>query len=334
MGRKQTLRRERQRKMLVNKTKQNLTVATDADANADVVKEKQVVYYGDDDFPKSDFFVQGQRMFEEQNHVLSEEIIDKYMRGATEYGCVYSMRQLGVYYSDPVLNGNFIHLAQPWFLEAAIRGSFAIDILIGTIYAAAKPVVPHALKIYWMEMYYTNALIGSSRSKDVKIKEHISGNIKRVCAICAKTDTPTFTLQQCMGCSTYCYCGEQCQAAHWADHRAECKQIQILKKYHKPYAKEIRKAAIRGETHPALEKLRSKLGLTRPIEEYYEFHNMSKPIDPRDYVVARNDGTVWVGSTNILTYAKKISKEGNGSALNRCDKARDDSGRIPKSILA
>jgi len=309
MGRKQTLRRQRRLKM---KTKQNLTVAADTDTDADVVKEKQVVYYGDSDFPKSDFFVQGQRMFEEQNNVLSEEIIDRYMRGATEYGCVYCMLQLGTYYSDPVLNGKFIHLAQPWFLEAAIRGSFASNIQLGTIYATAKPCIPHALQIYWMEMYHTNSLVGSSRSKDVEIKEHISGNVKRVCAICGKTDTATFTLKQCEGCSTYCYCSVKHQTTHWKglNHRSECKQIQILKKYHKPYAKEIRKATIRGETHPALEKLRHKLGLTRPTEEYYEFHNMSKQIDPREYVVARNDGTVWVGSTNIITYAKKNVKRG------------------------
>jgi len=75
-----------------------------------------------------------------------------------------------------------------------------------------------------------------------------------------------------MGCSTYC-------------------------KYHKPYAKEIREAAIRGEiSHPALEKLRSKLGLTRPIVEYKELNEGQPIINPFEYVVGREDGTVWIGS--------------------------------------
>jgi hypothetical protein len=65
---------------------------------------------------------------------------------------------------------------------------------------------------------------------------------------------------------TYCYCSKVCQTAHWekTNHRSECKQLQILNKYHKPYAKDIRDAVIRGETDIyALEKLRYKLGLTR-----------------------------------------------------------------------
>mmetsp|Transcript_19969 Transcript_19969/g.20305 ORF Transcript_19969/g.20305 Transcript_19969/m.20305 type:complete len:152 (+) Transcript_19969:125-580(+) len=108
-----------------------------------------------------------------------------------------------------------------------------------------------------------------------------------------------------MGCSTCCYCSEECQTIHWVggNHRSECKHIQILNKYHKPYAKEIREAAVRGETHPVLEKLRNKLGLTRPTEEYQELRcehpstHDGEPIDPFKILVARDDGTVWIGST-------------------------------------
>ena len=80
--------------------------------------------------------------------------------------------------------------------------------------------------------------------------------------------------------------------------------MQILNKYHKPYAKEIRDAVIRGDREiPSLEKLRYKLGLTRPREEYLEFHKLKPthngiPIDPDDYLVGREDGKVWVGSTH------------------------------------
>ena len=83
------------------------------------------------------------------------------------------------------------------------------------------------------------------------------------------------------------------------------RQIQILNEYHKPYAKEIRDAAIRGESHPALERLRNKLGLTRPTEEYFRLLRDSDtgtnddglPIDPFEYIYPRKDGTVWIGST-------------------------------------
>jgi len=83
--------------------------------------------------------------------------------------------------------------------------------------------------------------------------------------------------------------------------QGECKQLKILRKYHKPYAKEIRKAAIRGEIHPALEKLKYKLGLSRPAEDFdmlrsYGIHE-GKPINPYQHVVARDDGTVWIGTT-------------------------------------
>ena len=75
-----------------------------------------------------------------------------------------------------------------------------------------------------------------------------------------------------------------------------------MDKYHKPYAKEIRDAVIRGDKEiPSLEKLRYKLGLTRPQEEYEEFYKLKpthngNPIDPYDYLTGREDGTLWVGS--------------------------------------
>ena len=84
-------------------------------------------------------------------------------------------------------------------------------------------------------------------------------------------------------------------------HRAECKQLKILNKYHKPFAKEIRDASIRGDIFiPALEKLRYKLGLSRPVKDYDQLQNSNthegRPITPSNYIVARDDGTVWIGS--------------------------------------
>jgi hypothetical protein len=134
--------------------------------------------------------------------------------------------------------------------------------------------------------------------------KNLKGLVERECVICSKTDTKTLTLKQYEGCSMYCYCGEGCQTIHWKErkHRNECKQVQILNKYHKPYANEIRDAVIRGDKEiPSLEKLRYRLGLTRPTEEYKEFYRLQlthsgKAIDPDDYLVGREDGTLWVGS--------------------------------------
>ena len=126
--------------------------------------------------------------------------------------------------------------------------------------------------------------------------DQTSNFIERSCAICGKEDTETLTLKQCVGCSACCYCGQECQSAHWEEHnhRSECKQLKILNKYHKPYAKEIREAVIRGDTNiPALEKLRYKLGLSRPLEDYVDLDLSDRGINFR---AARKDGTLWAGS--------------------------------------
>merc|ERR1740130_1568420 len=148
-----------------------------------------------------------------------------------------------------------------------------------------------ALLHYWGKIYKRNKLSNFGLNE---LKHHVG----RKCVICSKTDTKTLTLQQCIGCSFYCYCGEECQTRHWEEHkhRNECKQVHILNKYHKPYAKEIRDAVIRGDKEiPSLEKLRYKLGLTRPQEEYHEFFKLTHK-KYEDYLVGREDGTLWVGS--------------------------------------
>jgi hypothetical protein len=84
-----------------------------------------------------------------------------------------------------------------------------------------------------------------------------------------------------MGCSIFCCCSEECQIFHWDkdNHRADCKQLNILNKYHRPYAKEIRDSAVRGDIEiPALEKLLYKLGLTRPPIEYTRNYVIITPI--------------------------------------------------------
>ena len=246
----------------------------------------------DNQLPKSDVYVQamaGKLTIGEKFRLIN--------RGITGDDCVHCMFYMGV-----LLGGNpFVtsHAALPWYLEGAIRGSIqSTRSLMGRFYIQNAA----ALHGYWGEIFrkhfseHGNALGEHKDLKDL---------VERECAICSKTDTKTLTLQQCKGCSAYCYCGEGCQAIHWEEHkhRNECKQVQTLNKYHKPYAKEIRDAVIRGDKEiPTLEKLRYKLGLTRPQEEYIEFFELThsgKKIDPDDYLVGREDGTLWVGSVPI-----------------------------------
>ena len=257
------------------------------------------------DFPKSDSLLQAFKLFKEGNR---NQAIDRYMDGATEYGCVHSMYMLGVIDRDggSILKGKFVHLSQPWFIEGAIRGSASVTADLVEVYLVYQLGNIKALTMYWIKMkcQYLEWSGGSQIVRKSEMKT-IKGEITRSCAVCLKTDTETLTLQQCMGCSMYCYCGEDCQRTHWDapkhNHRAECKQLKILNKYHKPFAKEIRDASIRGDiVIPALEKLRYKLGLSRPAKDYDQLQNINthegKPITPRNHIVARNDGTVWIGS--------------------------------------
>jgi len=148
------------------------------------------------------------------------------------------------------------------------------------------------------------------------------------CFICQKTEDDvdsnngnTITLVKCGKCKHYSYCGKACQLYHWKEcssseggggcgHINECRHLTILHKYYKSHhVQEIREAIIRGEDPtqiPRLQLLRTKLGLSRPKEEYqdlllrFDDDNSSNTINrpnPYDYLVARKDGTVHIGST-------------------------------------
>ena len=316
MGRKQKLRQEKKRN-IKNKAAATAEVTAAAaavattfsteDAKVETAEEKVLAVRVrreerheeralalDNQLPRSDAYVQARA--DAANNSAGEEF-ELFKRGATEDGCVHSMQCMGFMLMDA-----YMCLALPWFLEGAIRGSFR-----STVRLMQKFYLPNrkadALQGYWWTItkkYYS----GSGLLDEIQF-ENLKGLVERECIICSKTDTKTLTLKQCEGCSVYCYCGEECQTIHWKErkHRNECKQVHILNKYHKPYAKEIRDAVIRGDKEiPSLEKLRYKLGLTRPRKEYIEFHEPTsthngKIINPDDYVVAREDGTVWVGST-------------------------------------
>ena len=303
MGRKQKLRQERKIKNNKNSTPPAV-VTTASEATVEATSEgtlsiAEILVEIDSVFPKSDEYVQAtdaQIINGNEDYKLdNNERYALFKQGATEHGCVHSMNFMGAGYLNPTSK----HLAHPWFLEGAIRGHYGcIMTLIGEFYLDHAEPNRNAdtLYGYWGKIA-TNADTRLSPKVAPNVLKHRLG---RICIICSKTDTKTFTLKQCEGCSVYCYCSEGCQTIHWKEHnhRGECKQLRILIKYHKPYAKAIRDAAIRGDIHPALEKLQYKLGLTRPLEDYQEIDNThdGKIIDPKDYVVARDDGTVWVGS--------------------------------------
>jgi len=232
------------------------------------------------------------------------------MRGANEDGCISSMYMIGKFFTQPNYEGRQIHLGYPWFLEGSIRGSIdCAKYLVTNIYFQVRTATPIAFLSYWMKMMkewanYDDLLVSKSDCKS-KMNE-CTEIMTRECAICKKIDTDTFVLRQCNSCNLYCYCSKECQTIHWKkpyNHKRECKQINILNTYHKPYAQEIREAAICGQIHPAVEILRSQLGLNRPIQDYEELVNDIGGLttnvfkDPTEYLVARNDGTVWIGST-------------------------------------
>jgi len=285
MGRKKKLRHEKKQKAVA--------VAT----AAVIPTEEQIKMMAmDRTFPKSEMYEQTRARLK-QGPVSGLEIIRLYEQSAVEFSCVPSMVQLGVLYTQ-IPTHQRILFAQPWILEGTIRGHFGCFSTLMKMYADARPNSAVALISYWSKIF--NRL----RESKLEINE-LKGRIVRVCAICLKQDTATLVLQQCMGCSMYCYCSETCQTKHWEEqnHRGECKQLKILNKYHKPYAKEIRdNAVVGGSTEiPALEKLRYKLGLTRPIEEYKEFylygtHEGKAIANPFEYVLARGNGTLWIGS--------------------------------------
>jgi len=97
-----------------------------------------------------------------------------------------------------------------------------------------------------------------------------------MCYVCEKIDTVDQTFEKCGIRKFYAYCGKDCQTYHWKEgkHMNECRQLILLRKYCKPsYVKEIREAIIGGqdpkEIH-TLQRLRMKIGLNRPKEEYEE----------------------------------------------------------------
>mmetsp|Transcript_8750 Transcript_8750/g.10274 ORF Transcript_8750/g.10274 Transcript_8750/m.10274 type:complete len:458 (-) Transcript_8750:90-1463(-) len=292
--------------------------SSSAATTTNVEPAKKVRTNPDHVFPNSKFLSEGNVLSygSELRNPEFDNRISRYfiMRGAKEDGCVHCIHEIGVQMLERIQ----IQSAQPWFLEGAIHGSIRCTDQLVNMYNKASPCVPEALKSYWMKVIIEYQESSGMFDRISTTKDHIN-NINRHCSSCWKVETKSLTLKQCMGCSTCCYCSPECQQQQWlSSHKGECNQVLILNKYHKPYAKEIREAAIRGKTHHALEKLRHKLSLTRPTEEYiekdenlYDYRKNSGLVTtdsgtPYNIIYqnfnlgARDDGTVWNGSTPAM----------------------------------
>jgi len=277
----------------------------------------------DNEFPQSDFYLLGKYMFEkskkEHNGIMSapfQGFTVLINRGVT-IGCVQSI----FCWATLFIQQKQTHNAVPYLLEGAIRGHTGCILKLSTnVYSKTIPRVSSVLKQYWMELFciwndstVSEGLLNPNSTKQHSIVEAYTTMTDKVgleCIICAKRDSDTVNLVKCAGCKHYFYCGEECQRIHWKgryNHRGECKHLNILKKYHKPHANEIREAVIRGDCNIIpLQKLRMELGLSRPKEEYPEFHPLKEvrgevyhgpSYNPCKLLVARKDGTVHIGSS-------------------------------------
>jgi hypothetical protein len=251
-------------------------------------------------FPKSNFFTAGIGLIQ-AGHI--EEGVDALKRGAETNGCVPCMHKYAEYYILQRKN-EIVPLTLPWLLEGAIRGHFGcMHSLIDTFYNKSKPARAGSLNDYWgktqISLYPDIHLTTTEERKNTK------KNNGSICNICRKTDLDEgVTLVACGKCGYYYYCGKKCQLIHWkaaaGNHIGECNHLKILKKYHRPYAEEIRDKIIRGDdpkSIPELQELRTKLGLNRPKEDYEELilHLSDDNIFRDNY--NRKNGTVHIGST-------------------------------------
>ena len=249
---------------------------------------------------KSNYYNVGWRLRDADQHDLAR---DAFQRGS-ETGCIPCMHCYTSYLSKGGKE-SMIHLRLPWLLEAAIRGHSCIMNELIIFYKDAEPALPNSLQMYWTKIL--NSLDTSWGFNKEKRKNN-RGSVGSVCFGCSEEDSVDRNFQKCSGCKVYSYCGKECQLTHWneGNHRGECKQLQILNTYHKTYAKQIHRKIIRGDDPTEiieLQTLREKLGLSRPKDEYEKLLLfLGDDCDDyssirREYIVARDDGTVHIGST-------------------------------------
>ena len=85
-------------------------------------------------------------------------------------------------------------------------------------------------------------------------------------------------------------------------HAGVCRQLGVLRQYHKPFATKIRTDLavdhIAPRDIPELQELRQRLGLSRPQADYQELLDgaQAQRLTSTQLILPRKDGTVQIGS--------------------------------------
>ena len=257
---------------------------------------------GIEGFPTSDFFQRANHLIVNRGgkEKIYNNVMDIWQQGA-ETGCIPSM----INYAGN-MSQHKPHLGLPLLLEGAIRGHpHAMVMLVDRCYKKSEPLRPDSLCMYWSKMVEIWVGIDEERrGKFLKFLEEAKewkSHLYNSCNICGKQESDLVDLKTCNGCKLPSYCSKECQTIHWEEgtHKNECNQLKILMKYHEPYANKIREQIMRGDdpkTMISLQKLRNKLGLTRPRKEYEEYLDLNNLDNTCALLIPRNNGTVYVGS--------------------------------------
>ena len=275
-----------------------------------------------DGFPESTFFVKGKSFRKKGNHAKAQKIIlqgiengcvpclNTYTRNILYEGAPRENRKDSIFYKDNM----FLHLALPLLLEGAIRGSAQAISALLNVYDRAiceEENVGHYLTAaaatiftYWMKHFLKNCDRGDDRSQLKQSYKGMKENLGTECSVCGKHDSETVTLMKCEGCHLHFYCSKECQQKMWVDwqHAGVCRQLGILQKYHKPFAKKIWKDIVVHQMAPKdipeLQELRRQLGLSRPRADYQDLLEAAnkQQLDQNELILPRKDGKVQFGS--------------------------------------
>ena len=277
---------------------------------------------GVNEFPESTFHVKAESFHKKGNHSKANKILVQ----GIENGCVrclfeYTMKILNdgatrenTTTSELINNNMNPHLALPLFLEGAIRGYPDAVTMICGVYGQAngkdgcryghwRSRPADLLTSYWQKIRLKDE-DREERIQTKKVNKKLQEHYGVMCSLCGKEDSETVTLMKCDGCKFYYYCSKECQKKMWQEgqHAGVCRHLGLLNKYHKPFAKKIRRDLVEHRLAPRdipeLQELRQRLGLCRPQVDYQDLLEAAKTqqLDPAQLILPRKDGTVQIGS--------------------------------------